>query len=93
VRRQAPALVLLDLMMPEMDGFEFVSELRRTEPGRHIPVVVVTAKEITAEDRERLGGYVRHVFHKGSFTREELIGELKRALETGRRPPLAARRA
>jgi signal transduction histidine kinase/CheY-like chemotaxis protein len=93
VRRQAPDLVLLDLMMPEMDGFEFVSRLRRTEAGRRIPVVVVTAREITAEDRARLGGHVRHVFHKGSFTREELIAELKRALETGRRPSPAARRA
>ena len=80
-------------MMPEMDGFEFVSRLRRSEQGRRIPVVVVTAKEISAEDRARLDGHVRRVFHKGSFTREELIEELKRVLETGRQPAPAARRA
>ena len=84
--RAVPDLVVLDLMMPEMDGFEFVSELRKTETGRRIPVVVVTAKELTAEDRERLSGQVRRVFQKGSFSREELTAELRRALESGRRP-------
>jgi signal transduction histidine kinase/CheY-like chemotaxis protein len=76
-----PDLIVLDLMMPEMDGFQFVSELRRTEAGRRIPVVVVTAKEITAEDRERLNGQVRRIFHKGSFSREELTAEIRRALD------------
>jgi signal transduction histidine kinase/CheY-like chemotaxis protein len=89
----APDLIVLDLMMPQMDGFEFVAELRRTESGRRIPVVVVTAKEITAEDRARLNGHVRKIFRKGSFSREELTAELRRALEVGHRPtPAAARR-
>jgi signal transduction histidine kinase/DNA-binding response OmpR family regulator len=83
--RAAPDLIILDLMMPEMDGFEFVAELRRTEAGRRIPVVVVTAKEITAEDRARLNGQVRRIFSKGSFSREELTAELRRALDTGRK--------
>jgi signal transduction histidine kinase/CheY-like chemotaxis protein len=83
--RAVPDLVVLDLMMPEMDGFEFVAELRRTEAGRRIPVVVVTAKEITAEDRERLNGQVGRIFHKGSFSREELTAELRRALDSARR--------
>jgi CheY-like chemotaxis protein len=80
-----PDLVVLDLMMPEMDGFEFVDELRRTEAGRRVPVVVVTAKEITEEDRERLGGQVRRIFQKGSFSREELTAELRRALDAAPR--------
>jgi signal transduction histidine kinase/DNA-binding response OmpR family regulator len=84
LKRAAPDLIVLDLMMPEMDGFEFVAELRRSESGRRIPVVVVTAKEITAEDRTRLNGQVRRIFHKGSFSREELTAELRRALEAGR---------
>ncbi len=83
--RAVPDLIVLDLMMPEMDGFEFVAELRRTESGRRIPVVVVTAKEITAEDRARLNGQVRRIFHKGSFSREELTAELRRALDAGGR--------
>jgi signal transduction histidine kinase/DNA-binding response OmpR family regulator len=83
--RSVPDLIILDLMMPEMDGFEFVAELRRSEAGRRIPVVVVTAKEITAEDRSRLNGQVRRIFSKGSFSREELTAELRRALDTGRK--------
>ena len=85
VARQVPDLIVLDLMMPEMDGFEFVAELRKSESGRKIPVVVVTAKEITEEDRRRLNGQVRRVLHKGSFSREELSSELRRALESGRK--------
>jgi CheY-like chemotaxis protein len=85
--RTAPDLIVLDLMMPEMDGFEFVAELRRTESGRRIPVVVVTAKEITAEDRARLNGHVRRIFSKGSFSREELSAELRRALDAGGSSP------
>ena len=85
VARHVPDLIVLDLMMPEMDGFEFVAELRKSESGRKIPVVVVTAKEITEEDQRRLNGHVRGVLHKGSFSREELSLELRRALESGRR--------
>jgi signal transduction histidine kinase/DNA-binding response OmpR family regulator len=85
LKRGMPDLIVLDLMMPEMDGFEFMGELRRTEAGRRVPVVVVTAKEITAEDRDRLNGQVRQIFKKGSFSREELTAELRRALGAGRR--------
>ena len=92
--RQMPDLVVLDLMMPEMDGFEFVTYLRQSERGRRVPVVVVTAKAVTATDRERLNGQVRRIFQKGSFTRAELIAELRRVLVTGRPPsPPPARRA
>ena len=85
VARHVPDLIVLDLMMPEMDGFEFVAELRKSESGRRIPVVVVTAKEIGSEERRRLDGQVRRVLHKGSFSREELSSELRRALESSRR--------
>ena len=85
VARHVPDVIVLDLMMPEMDGFQFVAELRRSESGRRIPIVVVTAKEITDEDQRRLNGQVRRVLHKGSFSREELSSELRRALESGRR--------
>jgi CheY-like chemotaxis protein len=74
--------VVLDLMMPEVDGFEFVSELRKSERARHLPVVVVTAKDVTPEDRARLSGQVSKILHKGSFTREELAAELRRSLES-----------
>ena len=71
-----PALILLDLMMPEMDGFEFVSELRKREAWRSTPVVVITAKELTADDRLHLSGYLNRVLHKGAFSREMLLAEV-----------------
>jgi CheY-like chemotaxis protein len=82
LEREVPDLVVLDLMMPEVDGFEFVAELRKSERGRHLPVVVVTAKDVTPEDRARLSGQVSRILHKGSFTREELAAELRRSLES-----------
>ncbi|MBI4494088.1 MAG: response regulator, partial [Chloroflexi bacterium] len=67
VAAQQPDLILLDLMMPEMDGFEFVVELRKRSEWRTIPVVVVTAKDLTVEDRLRLNGYVEKILQKGTY--------------------------
>jgi CheY-like chemotaxis protein len=72
-----PDLILLDLMMPEMDGFEFLTELRRHEEWRAIPVVVVTSKDLTEEDRLRLSGYVQKVVQKGGYDRERLLADLR----------------
>ncbi len=77
VAEQRPDLILLDLLMPEMDGFEFVDELRRREGWESIPVVVVTAKDLTAEDRLRLHGYVHKILQKGAYQREELLAEVR----------------
>ena len=82
-----PDLILLDLMMPEMNGFEFVTAIREKEAWRKIPVVVVTAKDITPEDQMRLEGNVRKIFHKATYTREELVGEIRSAMEP---PPARA---
>jgi signal transduction histidine kinase/DNA-binding response OmpR family regulator len=91
VGKNTPDLILLDLMMPEMDGFDFVAELRKMDAGRNIPVVVVTAKDLTLEDRQRLEGQVRRIFQKGGFSREELMREIKFLLELergrGKTPP------
>ncbi|TNJ62485.1 response regulator [Paenibacillus hemerocallicola] len=76
--REAPNLILLDLMMPEMDGFQFVAELRKHEAWSAIPIVVVTAKSITSEDRLRLNGYVKSVIQKGSFDHKSLLSEVRR---------------
>ena len=70
-----PAAILLDLMMPEMDGFEFVDEMRKHPEWKSIPVVVVTAKDLTFEDRARLNGQVELILQKGSYSREELLRE------------------
>ena len=72
-----PNLILLDLMMPEMDGFEFVSRLREQPDWRTIPVVVITAKDITSEDRLRLNGYVEKILQKGNYDRDALLREVR----------------
>jgi signal transduction histidine kinase/DNA-binding response OmpR family regulator/HAMP domain-containing protein len=77
VAENPPGLILLDLMMPEMDGFQFMDELRKNEAWRSIPVVVVTAKDLTAEDRLRLNGCVEEILQKGAYRREALLAEVR----------------
>ena len=72
-----PALIVLDLMMPEMDGFEFLHHLREKPEWRDIPVIVVTAKDLTAEDRRVLTGGVEKVLAKGAYRREDLLTEVR----------------
>jgi CheY-like chemotaxis protein len=77
-----PELIILDLMMPEIDGFT-VLETVKSNPSTHdIPVIVVTAKEITPEDRERLNGNMVALYNKGMFTADELLSDIGQALET-----------
>lgn len=78
---EQPDLILLDLMMPEMDGFEFIAQLRNDEQLGRIPVIVLTAKTITAEDRNKLNGLVKDIIQKGSFNRSQLLEEIKACLE------------
>jgi len=78
-----PDIILLDLMMPQMDGFQFVVELHKVEAWQHIPIVVVTAKDLTPEDRQRLNGYVEQVLEKQAYNRDELMNTI-RALVTAR---------
>jgi PAS domain S-box-containing protein len=73
-----PALILLDLLMPEVDGFELISELRRNPDWRSIPVVVLTARDLTREDSERLNGQVRQVVRKDRLSLHEIAGEIRR---------------
>ena len=77
-RDNKPDLVLLDLMMPEMDGFQFLDHLRADEGTSKIPVIVITAKELTREDKERLRGET--VLQKGSFMDDDLLTEMTEAL-------------
>ena len=67
-----PGLVLLDLMMPEMDGFAFLEEFRKLPWAGGIPVVVLTAKDLTGEDRRRLNGQVQKIMAKGEATESVL---------------------
>ncbi|HZW29505.1 MAG TPA: response regulator [Isosphaeraceae bacterium] len=81
-----PGLILLDLMMPEMDGFEFVRRLRGTLAWQSIPVVVVTAKDITEEDLRRLEGYAHQVLRKDASDFSGLLKEVGDLLQGIARP-------
>ena len=75
---EAPVdVILLDLMMPEMDGFEFLAERRKSQTLFRIPVIVVTAADLTEDDRRRLNGGVLQVLQKSGLTRDQLLGELR----------------
>ncbi|HEX6111770.1 MAG TPA: response regulator [Geminicoccaceae bacterium] len=76
LERSRPALVLLDLMMPEMDGFELLERMRRNEGWREIPVVVVTAKDLTRAEVDQLNGRVVKILQKGAYQRSELLTEI-----------------
>ncbi|MFN0170685.1 MAG: response regulator [Bryobacteraceae bacterium] len=92
MRERLPDVVLLDLMMPEMDGFEFVERIRATEEWKTVPVVVVTAKNIRSEDRVRLSGQVRNILQKGTYTASDLlesiaptvVSRIREAIHTGK---------
>ncbi|HVO43669.1 MAG TPA: response regulator [Aggregatilineales bacterium] len=77
VTKARPALILLDLLMPEMNGFEFIDELRKTESWRSIPIVVVTALALTSADRVRLTEQVQRILQKGHYTRDTLLEEVR----------------
>jgi hypothetical protein len=77
VAESAPTLILLDLMMPRMDGFDFVAQLRKNASWRHIPVVVLTAMDLGPEDLRRLNGGVERVLAKGAFSLDELKSEIR----------------
>ena len=77
LKTRIPALILLDLMMPEVDGFRVVSELQGHDEWRDIPVVVVTAMDLPPEQRQMLEGHVKAVFHKGDYRLEGLLLEIR----------------
>jgi signal transduction histidine kinase/DNA-binding response OmpR family regulator len=76
LERRRPGIILLDLMMPEMDGFEFIAELHRHAEWKSIPVIVITARDLTAEDKIRLNGHVSRVLQKGLYSRDELLQQV-----------------
>ncbi len=87
VRSTRPGLVLLDLMMPEMDGFAFLEEFRKVPTTGEIPVIVLTAKDLTGEDRKRLNGHVQRIMAKG----EGIESVLKKVQELVAQCVVAAR--
>ena len=76
----APALVLLDLLMPEMTGFEFVRELRKNPDWGGIPVVVLSSKDLTPDERQMLSGTVERIMQKGAYSRDALLAEVHKVV-------------
>jgi signal transduction histidine kinase/DNA-binding response OmpR family regulator len=75
--QKAPELVLLDLLMPEMDGFQFIDTFRRDARWKEVPVIVVTAKELELEEKRRLAVKVDAILQKGAFSRAELLQQVR----------------
>ncbi|MGX7709009.1 response regulator [Methylobacterium sp. Gmos1] len=78
-----PGLILLDLMMPELDGFGFLRALRDRPEWRDIPVVVLTAKDVTAEDRRRLAGQADRILPKAGLGMADLAATLRGLMSPG----------
>ena len=79
-KREKPDLIVLDLMMPEISGFDVVSVLQENPDTATIPILVVTAKTITPEDRQKLNGYVTAIMEKAALDRDRFIAEVRRAM-------------
>jgi adenylate cyclase len=79
-----PDLILLDVLMPEMDGFEFIEALRAEPAWRSIPLVVVTAKDLSEHDRLRLSGRDENISHASASAPEEILQRLRTAIRGGK---------
>ena len=81
-----PDIVLLDLMMPEMDGFDFVSNVRRHKKWTDVPIIVITVKSLTREDHSRLHGGIDSILDKNESDIEVLLANLSLQLKKGLKP-------
>jgi len=88
LKEKIPAVILLDLMMPEMDGFEFITRLRREEPWRNIPVIVVTSKDITIDEHRKLiSSNAGKILRKDAYSYQELLEDLRKLAVPSMHPP------
>jgi len=78
-KAELPDLILLDLMMPDVTGFDVVVALQEHAATTHIPILVLTAKRVTPDDRFKLNGYVSAIIDKATFNRERFVSEIRRA--------------
>lgn len=89
IRQRQPDLVVLDLTMPEMDGFSVLATLKAEERTRSIPVVIISAKHLSADERHLLNQYTESVWQKGNFSVPDLMRHVQGLLSHGDAPPSA----
>ncbi len=77
IEREVPDLIILDLMMPELDGFAVLDALKAKPETANIPVIVSTAKELTADEKDRLKGRIQSLMQKGDFMNDEFLDEVR----------------
>jgi len=77
IRKEHPNLVILDLMMPDIDGFSVMDALQEREDTKEIPIIVVTAKELTSAEKNRLKGHIQSLMQKGDFLSDDLLDEVR----------------
>ncbi|MGC9356321.1 MAG: pyridoxal-phosphate dependent enzyme [Anaerolineae bacterium] len=83
IRETHPDLVLLDLMMPDMDGFAVLDHLKADEDLENVPVIVITAKELTLRERQQIQGQIQMLLQKGTFMDEDLLEGINALLGKG----------
>jgi signal transduction histidine kinase/DNA-binding response OmpR family regulator len=78
--RELPGLILLDMMMPEMDGFQFLNEIRKNAAWKDIPIIIVTALDLSPVERNQMSGQVKQILQKGAYSKDELLEEVRRTV-------------
>jgi CheY-like chemotaxis protein len=78
--QNSPDAIILDLLMPKVNGFEVVQRLNAHPRAKHIPIFIYTVKDITEEDKRMLNDYVISIKEKGRCSKEELLSDIKKAV-------------
>ncbi len=92
IAREQPDVLLLDLMMPILDGFATLQQLREAPATRDLPVIIITAKDFTPEERKELRLHATRIIEKNGLDRKHLLSELKEALKSMSAPPAQPQR-
>ncbi|KAF0111454.1 MAG: threonine synthase [Chloroflexi bacterium] len=77
IKKERPNLIILDLMMPDVDGFSVMDALQKEKETQDIPIIVITAKELTTAEKERLKGHIQSLMQKGDFLSDDLLDEVR----------------
>lgn len=80
IRRTSPNLLILDLMMPGLDGFDIIEIMKKDPTLRHIPIIVITAKELSPIESQRLSGKIKVLLQKGTFMDSDLLNDIHQAI-------------